>query len=123
MARFFILLLVVLLPLRGWTAERMVLQMQAGSPAVAQAEALDHAMPPDCALHMHMAQAASPQGTPHAAGADHKSCQSCQLCMPLATLQADAPLALAAMPQALPRAHSSRFASADAALGVKPPIS
>ena len=122
MARFFILLLVVLLPLRGWTAERMVVQMQVGTHAAAQVA--DSAMPDDCAMHLQVAQAGSgPEATDAAHVPDHKSCQSCQLCMPLAGLHTGTRMALATIPQALPRMRSCCFASADPARGVKPPIS
>jgi hypothetical protein len=122
MARLFILFLIALLPLRGWTAERMVIQMERGAPVSVQA--MDSAVQEDCALHMQTAQMDSDHTAPDAShGPDHKGCQNCQLCMPLAGLHAAMPLALAAIPQALPRTHSSRFVSADPAQGVKPPIS
>ena len=124
MARLFILFLIALLPLRGWTAERMVFQMERGTPVGVLSQATDDAMSEDCALHMQMAQMASGHAATDAAhGSDHKGCQSCQLCMPLAGLHSAAPLAVAAIPQVLPLTRSSRFVSADAARDVKPPIS
>jgi hypothetical protein len=125
MARLFILFLIALLPLRGWTAERMVFQMERGTAVSAQAHDLGNAvygaMPADCALHMQMAS------VPHEDAAsqtpDHKGCESCQLCMPLAALAAPAVLCIAANPQAQPATRSSRFVSADPARDVKPPIS
>jgi hypothetical protein len=117
-ARLFILFLIVLLPLRGWTAERMAFQMQLGSAVAASVSAMP------CAMHLQTASdhhGAAASASAHAP--DHKGCQSCQLCMPLASLAAPLLLALVPNPQAQPATGSSRFASAEAALGVKPPIS
>jgi hypothetical protein len=120
-ARLFILFLIALLPLRGWTAERMVFAMEGGAPLAAVSQPADSGMSEDCALHMQMAtghHASSESSAPV-----HKGCQSCQLCMPLAALDSPVVLALVASPQALPLMRSSRFVSADAARDVKPPIS
>ena len=119
MARLFILFLIALLPLRGWTVERMVFQMGQGTPVAAQAAAVGAAMPADCALHMRAAS--SDPASSH--GAQHKGCESCQLCMPLVALASPVSLALAPAPQTLVVTHGGAFASADAARAVKPPIS
>ena len=118
MARLFILFLIALLPLRGWTAERMVFAMHAAPLAVSQG--VHTAMPDDCALHMDTGSADHASADGH--GTDHKGCESCQLCMPLVALDAAVVLAAAALPDALPAPHSSNFVSADAARDVKPPI-
>ncbi len=124
MARLFILFLIVLLPLRGWTAERMVFGMDAGAPLAALSQSVDTGMSEECALHMQVAQTASGHHSSGEAQAPaHKGCQSCQLCMPLAGLHSPVVLALAAIPQTLPLMRSNRFVSADPAQGVKPPIS
>lgn len=115
MARLFILFLIVLLPLRGWTAERMAFQMQLGTPVAVSVSAMP------CAMHLQTVSEHHDAAAAHAP--DHKGCQSCQLCMPLASLAAPVLLALVSNPQVQPATGSSRFASADAALGVKPPIS
>jgi len=121
MARLFILFLIVLLPLRGWTAERMVFAMDIGVP-LAVSQSVDTGMSEECALHMQTAQSGHhPSGEAYAPV--HKGCQSCQLCMPLAGLHSPVVLALAAIPQTLPLTRSSRFVSADPAHDVKPPIS
>ena len=121
MARFFILLLIALLPLRGWTAERMVFQMDSGAATVSQS--LERAMPTDCALHMQTASANHPASEASSHGPTHKGCQSCQLCMPLLALAPIGMPALVSIPQALPHTRASRYSSADAASCVKPPIS
>ncbi len=119
MARLFILFLIALLPLRGWTVERMVFQMDSGAATASQS--LERAMPTDCVLHMQAAPADHP--APEASSHGPAGCQNCQLCMPLAALATTVMPALLSIPQAMPQARSSRFASADAASCVKPPIS
>ena len=131
MSRLFILFLIALLPLRGWTAERMAVQM-AGMPVAVQLQSQEPGMSAECALHMQMAlqrlvpsdqSAAVAQAEPAATShAGHQGCQSCQLCMPLAALDIPALLALLPAPQMQPQACSSAFASADAARCAKPPI-
>ena len=124
MSRFLILLLIALLPLRGWTAQRMVFAADHGA-AVAAVRALQHgAMPADCALHGHAAaeHTAAKAKAAHPAQ-DHKGCESCQLCMPLAALDAPALPGMEPMPQAMPRSVGLAMASVDPARDVKPPIS
>lgn len=119
MARFFILFLIALLPLRGWTAERMVFAMDAAP--VALSLSVDAGMSEECALHMEMASAH--QASEPAHHSDHKGCESCQLCMPLVALAADLVVAVAANPEAVPVTRNRHFVSADPARDVKPPIS
>jgi hypothetical protein len=114
MSRLFILFLIALLPLRGWSAERMVV------PATP--------MPAECALHMQMAQQAADSAHigHHQAdekGAQHKGCQNCQLCMPLASLDCRSVLPEVMPSQTALPTPASSFASADTARHAKPPIS
>jgi hypothetical protein len=133
MSRLFILFLIALLPLRGWSVERMAIDVH-GMPVAAQSQGVELGMSAECALHMQSAlqadlpmdaSADSAQAASHSADhkPDHKGCQSCQLCMPLLALETAVSLLLASPPQQLPRAHSSRFVSADCARNAKPPIS
>ncbi len=119
-SRLFLLFLIALLPLRGWTAERMVFAMDGGAP-LAVSQSVETGMSEDCALHMQMVS--GHHASAEAQAPAHKGCQSCQLCMPLAALDSPVVLAVAAIPQALPLTRSSRFVSADPARDVKPPIS
>jgi hypothetical protein len=120
-ARFFILFLIVLLPLRGWTTERMAFAMVGGMPLAAVSQSAATGMGEECTLHKQVASDHHPVGEPHAPV--HKGCQSCQLCMPLAAPDAPTVLAATANPQVLPPTRSNRFVSADPAQDVKPPIS
>ncbi len=97
----------------------MVFAMDAAPVAVSQG--VDAGMSEECALHMKVASAHhEPEAGHHA---DHKGCESCQLCMPLVALDAEPVLAIAANPGAMPLARISHFVSADPARDVKPPIS
>ncbi len=137
---FLIALMIALLPLRGWVGDAMAAELLATALAQTQvapemianhahesrAEAgfhseismktpsLSHA---DCAGHDTAAQATSDR-VPHG-----KTCTLCQTCNSVA-LAAPAPMPAAmSLPQALPPAVPPRFASADRALSLKPPIS
>jgi hypothetical protein len=110
---FTILLLIALLPLRGWAVERMANDMAAG------------AMPADCPM-VQMAQAApADTGSMDDAGTTtptERTCQSCQLCMALAA--PEMPIVQAAGPAPLTVAvhRADRFASAYLSPVSKPPI-
>ena len=120
MARLFILFLIALLPLRGWTAERMVFQMDHGTTVATMSNDSDAAMSEDCALHMQMA---AQHGTGHDNTTGHNGCQACQLCMPLAALDNAAIVPFAPFPHVVPVPRTRHFASADTARQAKPPIS
>ena len=111
MRRALLILLMTLLPLRGWAVDLMGVVMAGQANAVAQLS-----MPADCP--MWTAPAVSDQkSTPH------KACPSCQLCMALGlghstVLILEAPLPQAALPMA-----GIHFSSAERAPDFKPPIS
>ena len=127
---FIIALLIVLLPLRGWTAERMAEHMATnGGPASHAVGAAPGAMSADCPMLMQIAAKA---GAPDTASTDdsgatstptERSCQSCQLCMSLAAHDVPAVQAVCPAPQTLAVHRADRFASADLPLFSKPPIS
>lgn len=118
MSRLFILLLIALLPLRGWTVQRMDVHM--GVLSVSQhTQAVQADMPKDCALHMQ----ADAQTPADGHGPEHSGCQNCQLCMPLVALDSPASMATSAQSHLLPPALGGAFISADAVRYAKPPIS
>ena len=111
---FTILLLIALLPLRGWAVERMANDMAAG------------AMPADCPM-VQMAQPdRADEGSTEDSGTTsptERTCQSCQLCMALASpempmVQSVGPVALAVVVH-----RTDIFASAEIPPVSKPPIS
>jgi hypothetical protein len=122
MRRFFLILLMVLVPLRVWAAEGMTVRMasmQPGTAATAAGEPVK-AMPLDCPM---MAKSGDMQDDQPVENQSHAGCQSCQLCMALAAPQI---LPLAApdkVKSGLRIWHPSAYTSADIARDVKPPIS
>jgi hypothetical protein len=128
MARLFILFLIALLPLRGMALDRMVFQMQNTGSTASLAQGADIGMGDDCALHMQAASTAHGVGSDAGGDPDHgtqqhKGCQSCQLCMPVAALSASALAAIKHTPQSVPLLRTTAFASAESARLAKPPIS
>ena len=134
MRRFFFVLLIALLLLRGWMGEAMATGMAASWLQPAQSatktiatHAHDHlaqahfehetasarALHGDCADHPADKASGAHCGT-------HAACQACQTVAPTPAIAYLAPVFTATL---LPRAAAARFASADAALGQKPPIS
>lgn len=129
MARVFILiLLIIVLPLRGWTAERMAEHMAASNSGAAPQHAMG-AMPADCPMMMVAAQqmdaADGGDGSDSAPQhpAKHTTCQACQLCMSLATQDTPVLQTTGPAPQAVAVHPADRFASADLPRSIKPPIS
>lgn len=121
MIRLVLILLIALLPLRGWNAERMAVYMAAGETTAVTMVAGDQAMPADCPMMMEFGS--SEKGSDQGDSKSHRACQSCQLCMALATFGTEVIKTRSHKPPnaAVPRAD--RFASADQVRVVKPPIS
>lgn len=137
MQRWFLILMLVLLPARGWSAQLMGIEMGTMQMSHAQMSAAHHAsmsessdamadlmamtdMPADCP--MHMAASAHEAKANTSADQQHPTCQACQLCMPLAVLgHTDLALGHQRCPMPLPQAGMN-FVSAELALAVKPPI-
>lgn len=134
MRRWLLILMLVLLPLRGWVGEAMAGDMlrQHGMPMATQAKAAGHAQHvsvPHCheAVHAgqdcgkHAAPAASaPDAGSHAAG-HAPTCASCQACSSVAL----GPCVFAPEPVRFshprPLADPVTFTSAEPALAFKPP--
>jgi hypothetical protein len=111
-ARIFIILLIALLPLRGWAVDRMNIHMASGEPVAS--------MPADCPLMIHLASADA--DSEQAVDSSHSTCQSCQLCM---ALTSQAPLDLIAFfgePFRAACAQADSFSSAAVTRATKPPI-
>jgi hypothetical protein len=139
--------LIALLPLRGWVGDAMATQMAAGQIQHSQSQEhgqqhgatktiaeqqddtlaaahFDHeeaaqaqpAAEPDCAGH-------SMGESTHAADGHCESCAACQACHTVALSLTGPDLSPAFRSLALPHPAADHFASADAALHHKPPIS
>ncbi len=133
---FFIALLIALLPLRGWAGHVMAVDMAAQQVAVAHAagqksgmqktDAMNGAMAADCLM---FSMAPSDTGAslnaekPVTSGAQCNNCDTCELCLALATsAHTEWPTGIADRHSALV-AVGIGFSSADRASSLKPPIS
>jgi hypothetical protein len=121
MGRLLVILLVMLIPLRGWSAERMVIQMAYSQTVaeVADAQMSMDGMPADCPM---LAQAESKSDKPISPAKGFAGCQTCQLCMTLASFSFPQIQLSAHRTEVRPDSSRARFSSADLALQVKPPI-
>ena len=121
MGRLLVIFLVMLIPLRGWSAERMVIQMAYSQTVaeVADAQMSMDGMPADCPM-LAQAESKSDKSTSPAKG--FAGCQTCQLCMTLASLSFPQIQLSAHRTEVHPDSSRARFSSADLALQVKPPI-
>jgi len=114
MVRLVVLLLIALLPLRGWTVAWMALPM---NPVVSlEVHAVSSAMPDDCAMHHTGLEKHDSESSKH-------GCGNCQLCMAMAVLDNPLPLASTPSPSVLPHLLCQTWVSTDPMQAVKPPIS
>ena len=119
MRRLFLILMIVLLPLRAWAGDMMAVGMVTVNPA---------AQVP-CAGHDAVESGASQHATDSTDPADINSnahcetCVVCQIChsVALASLASVHPPSVSSPPQ--PASNGARFASAPLVIGLKPPIS
>jgi hypothetical protein len=125
---WFVVLIIALLPLRGWVGDAMAghmvaHQLQAAQPAEA---AHGHAAAHDCAGHD---AAAAESAAAHDGDAmqplagDCPTCPACQACSAVALVFAAAGLGEEVFSLAPPPAGDPRFASAEPLRAHKPPIS
>lgn len=133
MQRWLLLLVVVLLPLRGWMGDAMAGQfaMHAASGVPSHAHAVEHAAPAlhghDCDERAHsapvqaeVAQPAADSAAPQAE-ADCPTCASCQACFSVALSPAPAAPAASVSSHPRPQTAHPAFASAEPANLFKPP--
>lgn len=120
MRRLLILIMIVLLPLRGWAGDLMSVQMAMSSAVSAS---MDAAMPPGCPMHSQASQAHPGSDTDGSQSqGDMKNCASCGLCVPLAELAHARFDSVAFAGHAQPVIGDAEFVSASLAPTVKPPI-
>ncbi len=120
---FLFALMIALLPLRGWVGNAMAVDMAAQQVHMVAAlgDAPAEAMPEDCPMRL---QAADPSGSTSAQGGGmHCSCDTCELCLALASFSGVYLPASHFTPVAGLVADGIRFDSADRATHLKPPIS
>jgi hypothetical protein len=131
-------LMIALLPIRGWLGDAMAVEMVRHSLPAAEAavsmvtaateahchEAMDAGSSMD--MQMDMADHAGSHDNSSNDGAGHQGCGTCTACQVCHTVALGGmPLVdiVHSAPQAPPAAHAARFASAEPAQGLKPPIS
>ena len=127
-------LVILLLPLRGWMGDAMATSMAAGQLTVLQAaqkkaataateNMASHAHEVGAMVHDCGMQSMDAADSADDSGMDCASCASCQACHTVA-LSPVAEKSIATFnPASQPDAATLPFASADAALSQKPPIS
>jgi Fe-S-cluster-containing hydrogenase component 2 len=127
-ARFIVLILIALMPLRGWSAGAMSVNMAVA--AMSAQSSMDNPqnelMPADCPMMAKLqpaGQGAAGTEANQAADKQHHSCQSCQLCMPLCAQGASNLSLTEPAPLSLLIAPAERYASAELCHDSKPPIS
>ena len=121
MRQLLIALMIVLLSLRGWAGNAMAVDMAAQQVLTAQASVANTAaMPADCPMHLQAVAEKPEQASP---ASDHcHSCDTCQLCLALASwTHPDWPAGAMCSP-GIPLLAGSGFRSADTAASFKPPI-
>ena len=132
MRRWFVLLLIALLPLRGWVGEAMAGEMlgqHVAAAASAQAQQAQAASPQaqaashDCMGHQAAASLGGEEEAPQSASGDCPTCASCQVCSSVVLATQAAPLPPAAFGNTLVPRMGTPFASAEPAPAFKPPIS
>ncbi len=112
-------LMITLLSLRGWVGNAMAVEM--ASQQAVQAEVRGSpVMPEDCPMHAQTgAEAAS---DPVAAGAHCNDCNTCELCLALASFTWPTVAMGAFTPRVGPPSDGHPFSSAENVTRLKPPI-
>lgn len=127
MRRWLLILVIVLLPVRGWLGEAMAGQMHhAPTGAHLHASATVQEAPSGadhgCDQHAHASGAQDAQAQPQA-DAGTPTCASCQVCSAVALSPAGPADMASSFSQPQPQTVELAYASADAGLFFKPPRS
>ena len=141
MRHLLIALMIALLPIRGWMGNAMAIDMAAGmamqqhvmaqtsnggaTPAAGgdAASATAAAMPEDCPMSAQNLDGKSGKGGQADDRASLCNCDSCELCLALATVTLPTLTIAAFTAYAEPPSHGTRFSSAERVFSLKPPIS
>ena len=124
MRHLLLILMIALLPLRGWASESMAVSMAMQQLVVAQNQAAgDTGMPADCPLFGKASEKSATEANSGSISPLCNGCTTCQLCMALVTSYPPMLGAAIELPHAQRLTISASFASAERAPGFKPPIS
>jgi hypothetical protein len=122
MRRLIFIFMIALMPLRGWMGEAMATEMAAitivaakASNTPARAELPHKIVKSDCDMHAGMKKDNSESKS-------KQSCTHCQACHATGLISTVKINSISSAHFAQPFAFSSQFASANVALGQKPPI-
>ncbi len=117
-------LMIALLPIRGWMGNAMAVSMAAQQVSMAASDAADTAMPEDCPMQaMAGADDAVTNASPANSGIAKCNCETCELCLALASVSPFQLPHTSFAPAVGPVADGLLFVSADRTTGLKPPIS
>lgn len=129
---FWITVMLVLLPLRGWAGQLMSVDMamqqvvqavtSAAGPAYNNRLMTSVSMPDDCSMHAAATEALS-NGQSDSSSPPCSGCDTCELCMALASFTTPQFHTTAFSRDTAPAAMPCGFVSADRASRLKPPIS
>ena len=134
MRRWFFVLLILLLPLRGWVGDAMAMQMALPGQHAPASGPMQHADGHSEPAHAHLspvALAAADDCGEHTTAQDPgdesdsahcEACAMCQTCHTVAVLQPAVLLATGQVSPTPPAGNMHGFVSADRALLLKPPI-
>lgn len=124
MRHLVLILMIALLPLRGWASENMVVSMAVQQLVVAQNQAAgDTGMPADCPFFGQTSEKSATDTSGSDISPLCKGCTTCQLCMALVTGYSPMLGTATELPHAKRLVSSVSFTSAERAPGFKPPIS
>jgi hypothetical protein len=127
MRRWFILLMIALLPIRGWVGDAMAADMLTQRLHTLAPVQAATTQPADAHADCHGKTVAHNPAQPVAGNApdiaDCGSCASCQVCHSLVLAAASGTASAVSAPHAAPPVRGTHFASAEPTRGFKPPIS
>ena len=124
MRHILLILMIALLPLRGWASESMAVSMAVQHLVVAQKQVAGEAeMSADCPFFGQTSEQSTTEVKSGGISPLCKGCTTCQLCMALVTGYPPMVGAAIELPHAQRLTISASFASAERAPGFKPPIS
>ena len=141
MRHLLLALMIALLPVRGWMGNAMAIDMavnmamQQGSMAqsstkgatpvsgIRAASTTAAGMLEDCPMSAQSKDGKSVDGEPAGDTASSCNCNSCELCLALATSTFPTLATATFTPHAEPPSHGTRFSNAERVFNLKPPIS
>jgi hypothetical protein len=125
MRRFIFILMIALLPLRGWMGDAMATTMAVDEIAInlIATKAINASTTADISLKNDMSNCDMHKLVPEDDSSSQLSCTACQACNAAGSITSTVQtISIIKVRNAQPQAFASQFASANVALGQKPPI-